>query len=104
MEKHELVGAWNVLWDTHYKEESKVRAYSPNHIFDENQSVKWNKEQVEIHNNEFVEKRKEFQIKVEEDKKNLLLKTYEFYKNEYKNDDPSMNIEFFNKVWEIAYY
>ena len=93
----------NKLYDYHKLKEDNYRKYkifNANYIIDENQSVKWNKEEVEKRNQQSREDLLRSQKEVAEVYKNLLDEIYIYYKEEY----PEILKSFaqFKYIWERA--
>ena len=76
----------------------KYKILSANYVIDENQSVKWNKEEVEKRNQQAKEDLLRSQKEVAEVYKNLLDEMYTYYKEEY----PEILKSFaqFKYIWE----
>ena len=95
----------NKLYDYHKLKEDNYRKYkifSANYIIDENQSVKWNKEEVEKRNQQAREDLLRSQKEGAEVYKNLLDEIFTYYKEEY----PEILRSFaqFKFIWERANY
>ena len=91
------------LYDYYNMREDVYRKYkilSANYVIDENQSVKWNKEEVEKRNQQSREDLFRSQKEVAEVYKNLLDEIYIYYKEEY----PEILKSFaqFKYIWERA--
>ena len=91
-----LYDYYNLREDT-YK---KYKLLSASYVIDENQSVKWNKEEVEKRNQQCKEDLIKSQKAVAEVYKNLLDEIYSYYKEEY----PEILKSFaqFKYIWERA--
>ena len=91
----------NKLYDYYRLKEanySKYKILSSNYVIDENQSVKWNKEEVEKRNQQSREDLLKSQKEAAEVYKNLLNEIYTYYKEEY----PEILKSFaqFKYIWE----
>lgn len=91
------------LYDYYRLKEDNYRKYkilSANYVIDENQSVKWNKEEVEKRNKQSREDLLKSQKETAEVYKNLLDEIYTYYKEEY----PEILKSFaqFKYIWERA--
>ena len=91
------------LYDYYRLKEDNYRKYkilSSNYVIDENQSVKWNKEEVEKRNQQSREYLLRSQKEVAEVYKNLLDEIFAYYKEEY----PEILKSFaqFKYIWERA--
>ena len=91
----------NKLYDYYRLKESNYNKYkilSSNYVIDENQSVKWNKEEVERRNQQSREDLLKSQKEAAEVYKNLLDEIYTYYKEEY----PEILKSFaqFKYIWE----
>ena len=91
------------LYDYYNMREDVYRKYkilSANYVIDENQSVKWNKEEVEKRNQQSREDLFRSQKEVAEVYKNLLDEIFAYYKEEY----PEILKSFaqFKYIWERA--
>ena len=78
----------------------KYKILSSNHVIDENQSVKWNKDEVEKRNKQCREDLIKSQKEVAEVYQQLLNEIFDYYKEEY----PEILKSFaqFNYIWERA--
>ena len=78
----------------------KYKILSSNHVIDENQSVKWNKDEVEKRNKQCGEDLIKSQKEVAEVYQQLLNEIFDYYKEEY----PEILKSFaqFNYIWERA--
>ena len=93
----------NKLYDYYRLKESNYNKYkilSSNYVIDENQSVKWNKEEVEKRNQQSREDLLKSQKEAAEVYKNLLNEIFTYYKEEY----PEILKSFaqFKYIWERA--
>lgn len=93
----------NKLYDYYNMREDVYRKYkllSASYVIDENQSVKWNKEEVEKRNQQSREDLLRSQKEVAEVYKNLLNEIFNYYKEEY----PEILKSFaqFKYIWERA--
>lgn len=93
----------NKLHDYYRLKEDNYRKYkilSSNHVIDENQSVKWNKDEVEKRNKQCREDLIKSQKEVAEVYQQLLNEIFDYYKEEY----PEILKSFaqFNYIWERA--
>ncbi len=91
------------LYDYYRLKEDNYRRYkilSSNHVIDENQSVKWNKDEVEKRNKQCREDLIKSQKEVAEVYQQLLNEIFDYYKEEY----PEILKSFaqFNYLWERA--
>lgn len=91
------------LYDYYKLKEDNYRKYkilSSNYVIDENQSVKWNKEEVEKRNKQCREDLIKSQKEVAEVYQQLLNEIFDYYKEEY----PEILKSFaqFNYIWERA--
>ena len=91
----------NKLYDYCRLKEDNYRRYkilSPNYVIDENQSVKWNREEVEKRNQQSREDLSKSQKEATEIYQQLLDEIFTYYREEY----PEILKSFaqFNYIWE----
>jgi hypothetical protein len=72
--------------------------WADNYIVDENQSVKWNREQVSIHNETLLETRESASIVAREEKDKLFYSLFECIKEQY--EDEKLTFRMFKALWE----
>lgn len=95
-------------WENLYAKEGKNRVkktsdYWPeSKIIDENQSVKWNKEQVIKHNEDVEEKFRFECIKLREERRKLQFITFEYFRDEVCCDN-RLTQAMFNIAWAKGY-
>lgn len=100
-------GALIQIWEQHYEREShssmerRSNFWSESKVIDENQSIKWNKEQIIQHNKGVEEKFRNECIDIREERRELLYKTFEYFRDEAGYDKLTQNQ--FNIAWAKAY-
>lgn len=80
--------------------EPEMRRLPGGFITDEEESVKWNREQVEKNHQEYDEEAKRLEWRKAEAKKELYSSIYDFIQAEA---GPKLNRAGARKIWEIAY-
>ncbi len=97
-----LYDKWTALQNDNYK--NRPSLYTTNYVFDEDRSVKWNREKVIEENKKIEEARKVFEKQLKESREKFYDALYQYIKEDCDSgNDKTLNRKLFDKITEYIY-